>query len=123
MRWPLSAVLYPCDRVRDMLYDVLEGTLPRSAALRFRLHLSVCARCRQYMRLYRMAAGMGAFRKDNPPPAFMDRTLDFLERQGVAFPEPPDPARERPGHAPGSPIGPDGPPDPDAGPPPEGSKL
>ena len=90
MRWPMSVALYPCDRVRDMLYDDLEGTLPRIAVLRLKLHLTACARCRQYMRLYRMAADMRAFRRDNPPPtSFMDKTLDYLERQGIAEPDPP----------------------------------
>lgn len=87
MRWPLSMVLYPCDRARDLFYDALEGALRPAVSLRFKLHLRSCAPCREYLRLYRLAADMGAFRKDNPPPTgLMDRTLAFLERQGVAAP-------------------------------------
>lgn len=94
MRWPLNTVLYPCDRVRDMLYDALEGSLGPVVALRFKLHLKSCAPCREYLRLYRMAADMGSYRKENPPPTeLMDKTLAFLERHGIAAPEdPPDPA-------------------------------
>jgi hypothetical protein len=104
----MSIALYSCDRVRDMLYDDLDGTLPRIAALRLKLHLWACVRCREYMRLYRLAADMRAFRKDNPPPTdFMDRTLDYLERQGIAASEPPD-------FTPGGPIRPEDPAGPDA---------
>jgi hypothetical protein len=56
--------------------------------LRLKVHLKACAPCREYMRLYRLAADMRAFREDNPPPTdFMDKTLAFLEEQGIAAPE------------------------------------
>lgn len=79
---------YPCDRIRDMLYDALEGTLGPIVTLRFKLHIRGCKACREYLRLYRMAADMRTFRRDNPPPtALMDRTLAFLEQAGIAAPD------------------------------------
>lgn len=82
---------YPCDRIRDMLYDALEGTLGPIVTLRFKLHIRGCSECREYMRLYNMAADMSAFRRDNPPPtALMDKTLAFLEKAGIAAPESPE---------------------------------
>jgi predicted anti-sigma-YlaC factor YlaD len=66
MRWPLSLALYRCDQVRDKLYEALEGSLAPVVKLRFRLHLAGCAACREYLRLYRQAADMGRYRRDNP---------------------------------------------------------
>jgi predicted anti-sigma-YlaC factor YlaD len=89
MRWPLTIPLYPCESVREKLYDAVEGSLAPLVSLRFRLHLKYCPPCREYLRLYRMAADMKSFRRDNPPPTdLMDKTLDFLERQGIAAPDP-----------------------------------
>lgn len=77
-------LLYPCDKVRDFMYDYLEETLPKSVALRFHLHLNGCAACREYLYLYRTAANAGKFRRENPPPGeLLDSTLDFLRREGV----------------------------------------
>lgn len=88
MRWPLSLALYRCEQIREMLYESLEGTLSPLVGLRFRLHLRNCAPCREYLKLYRQAADMGAWRRDNPPPtALMDQTLAFLERHGITAPE------------------------------------
>lgn len=88
MKWPLSVPLYPCETIREKLYDALEGSLPPLVKARFRLHLRFCAPCRAYLALYRQAADMGSFRRDNPPPtALMDRTLEFLESRGVVDPE------------------------------------
>lgn len=85
----LSLPLYSCDKIRDLLYDALEGTLTPVVSLRFKLHLKACAPCREYLRLYNMAADMKSYRRDNPPPTdLMDKTLAFLERQGIAAPSP-----------------------------------
>lgn len=89
MRALLAIPLYPCERIREMLYDALEGSLGPVVSLRFKLHLRSCAPCREYLRLYKMAADMRSFRRDNPPPTdLMDKTLAFLERQGIAAPDP-----------------------------------
>ena len=97
MRWPMSLLVFPCDRVRDLLYDALEGSLSPLVSLRFRLHLKGCAPCREYLRLYRMAADMKSFRRDNPPPTpLMDRTLAFLEERGIAAPGDSDGGTDRP---------------------------
>jgi predicted anti-sigma-YlaC factor YlaD len=88
MRRPLSLALYRCDQVRDKLYEALEGALPPLFKLRFRLHLAACAPCREYLELYRQAADMARFRRDNPPPTpLMDETLAFLEERGIAAPD------------------------------------
>jgi predicted anti-sigma-YlaC factor YlaD len=88
MRWPLSLALYRCDQVRDKLYEALEGSLAPVVKLRFRLHLAACAPCREYLKLYRLAADMGRYRRDNPPPTpLMDKTLAFLEQRGISAPD------------------------------------
>jgi predicted anti-sigma-YlaC factor YlaD len=75
---------YPCGQIREFVYDYLEGGLPGIVRLRFRVHLMGCKDCRGFVRLYRMAANPAAFREETPPPAEMlDRTLRFLEREGV----------------------------------------
>lgn len=77
-------LLYPCDRVRDFMYDYLEGGLPALTSMRFHLHLSGCAACREYLFLYRKAAGAEKFRKENPPPdELLSATLDFLKKEGI----------------------------------------
>lgn len=77
-------LLYPCDKVRDFMYDHLEGNLPPLTAIRFHLHLNGCPQCREYLYLYRKAADAQAFRKENPPPEeFLSTTLDFLKQEGI----------------------------------------
>jgi hypothetical protein len=77
-------VLYPCDRVRDFMYDYLEDNLPTLTSIRFHLHLNNCPECRQYLFLYKKAADAKAFRAENPAPdAFLASTLAFLEKEGV----------------------------------------
>lgn len=79
------SVAYPCDSIRDFVYDYLEGGLPSIVGLRFRLHLVGCRDCRGFVRLYRMAANPGTFREEvEPPPEMLDRTLRFLEEKGLA---------------------------------------
>lgn len=91
---------YPCNRIRDMLYDALEGTLGPIVTLRFKLHIRGCPECKEYLRLYKLAADMSAFRRDNPPPTeLMDRTLAFLEQAGITAPEPGDDRNSGPGSA------------------------
>lgn len=93
MRWPLSIPLYRCEAIREMLYDALEKSLAPLVETRFRLHLRFCPACREYLKLYRQAADMGAYRKDHPPPTeLMDRTLAFLESRGITAPKEDDPA-------------------------------
>jgi predicted anti-sigma-YlaC factor YlaD len=77
-------MFYPCDKVRDFMYDYLEGRLPMAAAIRFHLHLNGCEECRRYLFLYRTAANAERFRKENPPPEeFLSETLDFLRKEGI----------------------------------------
>ena len=78
------SLLYPCDRVRDFMYDYLEGGLPTLTSVRFHLHLNGCAACREYLYLYRTAANAEKFRKENPPPdELLSATLDFLTKEGI----------------------------------------
>jgi hypothetical protein len=77
-------LLYPCDKVRDFMYDHLEGKLPMLTSIRFHLHLNGCAACREYLYLYRKAADAERFRKENPPPdELLEATLDFLKQEGI----------------------------------------
>ncbi len=77
-------VLYPCDKVRDFMYDYLEEKLPTATSIRFHLHLNGCPECRAYLFLYKKAADAKAFRKEYPAPdAFLASTLDFLEKEGI----------------------------------------
>jgi predicted anti-sigma-YlaC factor YlaD len=94
------ALLYPCDKVRDFMYDHLEGKLPALVSIRFHLHLNGCAACREYLYLYRKAADAKAFRKENPPPdELLSSTLDFLRREGIVGDEddPAPPGNRAPG--------------------------
>jgi predicted anti-sigma-YlaC factor YlaD len=77
-------MLYPCEKVRELLYDHLEEKLPALTSIRFHLHLNGCAACREYLYLYRKAADAQAFRKENPPPEeLLSATLDFLKQEGI----------------------------------------
>jgi hypothetical protein len=77
-------LLYPCEKVRDFMYDHLEGSLPTLTSMRFHLHLNGCAPCREYLFLYRKAADAEKFRKENPPPEeLLSATLEFLKQEGV----------------------------------------
>jgi predicted anti-sigma-YlaC factor YlaD len=77
-------VAYPCEQVRDFMYDYLEGSLSPVVKARFRLHLAGCEDCRGFLRLYRMAANPSVFLEETPPPAEMlGHTLRFLEAEGV----------------------------------------
>ena len=79
---------YPCEKIRDFAYDHLDGKLPPLTSLRFHLHLRGCPECQEYLKLYRMAADGQAFRAANPPPpALLDETLAFLEKQGLVSPD------------------------------------
>lgn len=78
-------VTYPCEKARDFMIDYLEDRLPTLTAIRFHLHLNGCAPCRAYLILYRKAANAQTYRNENPPPEeFLDSTLKFLEKQGIA---------------------------------------
>ena len=79
---------YTCEKVRDFMYDYLEGDLPSLVAMRFHLHLNGCAECREYLYLYRTAANSETFRKENPAPEeFLASTLAFLEKEGIVTAE------------------------------------
>ena len=95
-------LLYPCDKVRDFMYDHLEGKLPMLTSIRYHLHLNGCAACREYLFLYKKAANAEQFRKENPPPdELLSATLDFLEKEGITGGEdgsaPPESGRPVPG--------------------------
>lgn len=80
---------YPCDEVRDFMYDFLEESLPKLTAIRFHVHLNGCADCREYLFLYKKAANAGEFRKEHPAPdALLAATLAFLQKEGIAAPPP-----------------------------------
>ena len=87
MSW-LYKVTYPCEKVREFMYDYLDESLPTLTSIRFHLHLNGCVQCREYLFLYKKAANAKEFRKKNPPPdEFLAGTLDFLEKQGITGPE------------------------------------
>ena len=76
---------YPCDKVRDFMYDYLDESLPKLTSIRFHLHLNGCAECREYLFLYKKAANAREFRMEHPAPdAFLASTLDFLQKEGIA---------------------------------------
>ena len=78
---------FPCETVRQFMYDYLDESLPTVTSIRFHLHLNGCEKCRQYLYLYKKAANAKAFRNENPPPPeFLVTTLDFLEKQGIVPP-------------------------------------
>ena len=80
----MRKALYPCEQVREFMYDYLEEKLPMVTSVRFHLHLNLCPPCREYLYLYRTAANAQAFRKENPvPDECLDSTLDFLKRAGI----------------------------------------
>jgi hypothetical protein len=77
-------VAYPCDKIPEFAYDFLDAKLPLLTAWRFRLHLSGCHGCREYLKLYQMAADTQKFIVDNPlPPEMLESTLEFLKKEGV----------------------------------------
>jgi Putative zinc-finger len=81
----MMKIMYPCSKIREFLYDYAEGTLDPYVALRFKLHISICKGCEEYVRIYRMTADVRSFRKRSPPPQeFVDRTKEFLEKNGLA---------------------------------------
>lgn len=82
-------LLYDCARIPEFAYDFLDGKLPRWTSLRFRAHLSGCRGCREYMRLYRMAADPKTFQAEHPLPAEMlASTLEFLKNEGAVDGDP-----------------------------------
>ncbi len=84
MKALLFKAFYPCEKIRDFMYDYLEGELPTVVSLRFHTHLTICPECQKYLHLYRTAANAQAFRKENPAPEeFLASTLDFLAKEGI----------------------------------------
>jgi hypothetical protein len=77
-------VTYPCEKVREFMYDYLDDRLPTLTSIRFHMHLNGCAACREYIFLYKKAADAKSFRKENPAPEeFLKSTLAFLEKEGI----------------------------------------
>ncbi|MDB5050852.1 MAG: putative zinc-finger [Fibrobacteres bacterium] len=77
-------VTYPCEKVREFMYDYLDDSLPTITSIRFHLHLNGCVQCREYLFLYKKAADAKSFRKENPAPEeFLASTLEFLEKEGI----------------------------------------
>ncbi len=84
MKGLLYRVTYPCEKIREFMYDHLEESLPTLISMRFHLHLNGCLACREYLFLYKKAANTKEFRKENPiPQDGLDRTLDFLRKEGI----------------------------------------
>ncbi len=77
-------LLYDCARIPEFAYYFLDGKLPTLTSLRFRAHLSGCRGCREYLRLYRMAADPKSFQAEHPlPPDMLASTLEFLRKEGA----------------------------------------
>lgn len=79
-----ALLFFPCRKTGEFVYDYLEGRLGRLTAARFEMHLSRCGPCHEYVLLYRGAADGALFREANPPPPeLLEKTLSFLECEGV----------------------------------------
>ncbi len=88
MKGLLYRVTYPCEMVREYMYDHLEGNLSTLTSMRFHLHLNGCLACREYLFLYKKVATTMAFRKEFPiPHDCLDQTLEFLRKKGIVGPE------------------------------------
>jgi len=80
----MSVMVFPCEKIREFVYDFVDGALDPLTSMRFRLHVKTCDCCHEYVKLYAQAADPVAFRAANPPPPeFLDRTLDFLRNEGL----------------------------------------
>lgn len=85
MKGLMKEVMYPCDKIRDFVFDYAEGKLDTWVAMRFKMHISICKDCHEFVRLYQTAADMRKFRKvKNPPREFVETTMSFLEKEGIA---------------------------------------
>lgn len=85
MKGIMKHLIYPCDQIREFVYDYAEGNLDAIVALRFKMHISACKNCNEYVRLYKTAADMRTFRKVKAPPQeLVDSAMDFLQKEGIA---------------------------------------
>lgn len=85
MKGLMKEVMYPCDQIREFVFDYAEGKLDTWVAMRFKLHISICQDCNEYVRLYQSATDMRKFRKVKlPPREFIETTKQFLEKEGIA---------------------------------------
>ncbi len=81
----MMKLMYPCEKIREFVFDYAEGRLNPFVAMRFKAHISKCRDCNEYVRLYKMAADIRKFRRVNPPPGkLVDKTMDFLQKEGLA---------------------------------------
>ena len=93
----MAKIVFPCEKIREFVYDYAEGGLSPLTSMRFRMHIKACDCCGEYVRLYLLAANPEEFRKRMPPPSeFMDKTLEFLEREGILDQDGADSKREKP---------------------------
>ena len=84
MKVIVDKLTYPCDKIEQFVYDYIDGKLEGSVSLRFRMHIALCSQCREYVDLYKMTARPEDFREENPPhQELMDKTLDFLKKEGL----------------------------------------
>ena len=84
MKAPMSTLLFPCEKIREFVYDYADGKLDFLTTARVRLHVKICDCCSEYVKIYLMAANRENFRAHFPPPSeFLDKTLEFLEGEGV----------------------------------------
>jgi predicted anti-sigma-YlaC factor YlaD len=78
----MTRIVYPCEKIVEFTYDYLENNLPALTKMRYRLHLSNCPNCREFLRLYRMAADPKAFLETNPiPDDLLQHTMEFLNTE------------------------------------------
>lgn len=65
-----------CKELTELVTDYVEGRLPFSKRLSFRLHIGMCAGCRAYVRQMKVAIRLaGAVKAEPPSPQVRDELL------------------------------------------------
>jgi anti-sigma factor RsiW len=65
-----------CRELTELITDYLEGRLPLSRRLSFRLHVMMCRYCREYLRQMRITVRtMGAMPAEPIPPEVCEQLL------------------------------------------------
>jgi predicted anti-sigma-YlaC factor YlaD len=78
----LPAALKDCEEVRDFLMDYLDGKLPATDSIMFRLHMFLCSPCRRYMGRYTTSVELAKnILDDPPPPELINLTNEFISKR------------------------------------------
>jgi Putative zinc-finger len=72
----MSRVALTCEELAELVTDYLEGTLPRWARVRFRLHIAGCRDCTRYVEQMRTTIAVtGRIRAEDIAPEVRDELL------------------------------------------------